>query len=458
MQRMKRVVSLFLVLVMVLSLLPVGIVHAAEDRYPYVIFAENSVTLTAAGLTVNGDIATNGVFMADAWHKNVQVEVKSDASGLIMLHDKLMTNYFTAGCVQYGGDYLYDEMNANINESMYVSGSAVFGGNVALNSKLGAASNINITAGVLNANNAVLYSKTGNIELGGSQVSVSGLIYAPNGAVRINTDNFNLNGIIIAKEVEINCTSWSNINYSHSVAELIGKGSTGSEDSGDTGDKEDKEDIIIDWNEAPDTDGDGLPDAYELEKGLNPNVADTDGDGLSDGYESLYAFTNPLEKDGDGNGIIDAEEDFDNDGLTDYEESLYNTYAIIADSDGDGLDDGEEIAYGTNPLIQDTDSDGVDDKTEIALGTDPTKADSDGDGIADGAEQLEQILDYEAETESAVKKVTVSFEAVGSDGGAGSIKNEKDNDRLSTNVVGLIGDPFEITLPDSQIAQVLHLS
>lgn len=68
MQKIKKVVSLFLVVVMVLNLLPVSTVYAAEDKYPYVIFAENSVTLTAAGLTVNGDIATNGVFVADAEH------------------------------------------------------------------------------------------------------------------------------------------------------------------------------------------------------------------------------------------------------------------------------------------------------------------------------------------------------------------------------------------------------
>lgn len=37
-----------------------------------------------------------------------------------------------------------------------------------------------------------------------------------------------------------------------------------------------------------DTDGDGLPDAMEMEMGLDPNSADTDGDGYSDYFEALY--------------------------------------------------------------------------------------------------------------------------------------------------------------------------
>ncbi len=43
---------------------------------------------------------------------------------------------------------------------------------------------------------------------------------------------------------------------------------------------------------GPDTDGDGLPDAYEVSPayGTNPNVADSDGDGMSDGEEVLFGL------------------------------------------------------------------------------------------------------------------------------------------------------------------------
>jgi len=57
---------------------------------------------------------------------------------------------------------------------------------------------------------------------------------------------------------------------------------------------------------APDSDGDGLPDFFELLIGTDPYNRDTDGDGLSD-YDEYFKYrTNPLLKDSDGNGIIDS--------------------------------------------------------------------------------------------------------------------------------------------------------
>jgi hypothetical protein len=76
-----------------------------------------------------------------------------------------------------------------------------------------------------------------------------------------------------------------------------------------------------------DTDGDGLPDAIEDANGngiwdageTDPNNPDTDGDGLTD-YEKVVIFgrniSNPLLWDTDGNGVSDADEDYDHDGIT----------------------------------------------------------------------------------------------------------------------------------------------
>lgn len=93
----------------------------------------------------------------------------------------------------------------------------------------------------------------------------------------------------------------------------------------------------------PDTDGDGMPDSWETDNGLNPNDSS------------------------------DASQDtLDSDGLTNLEEYQNGTNPSISDTDSDGLTDGEEVnSYGTNPNLADTDGDGVNDGIEIANETNP---------------------------------------------------------------------------------------
>jgi hypothetical protein len=91
-----------------------------------------------------------------------------------------------------------------------------------------------------------------------------------------------------------------------------------------------------------DSDGDGIPDDYEIAHGMNPN--------------------NPT----------DAQADFDHDGLTNLQEFQLGTDPRNPDTDGDGLTDGQEVnVTHTNPLIADTDGDGIPDGLEVELGTDP---------------------------------------------------------------------------------------
>jgi len=65
-----------------------------------------------------------------------------------------------------------------------------------------------------------------------------------------------------------------------------------------------------------DSDGDGLPDWFELLIGTDPFNPDTDGDGLTD-YEEVF---------------------------------VYHTNPLLADTDGDGFNDGEEVLFGSDPL------------------------------------------------------------------------------------------------------------
>ena len=115
-----------------------------------------------------------------------------------------------------------------------------------------------------------------------------------------------------------------------------------------------------------DADFSGIPDWYEMKYALEPGsaalaAADSDGDGLSN-LQEFQRGTDPHNADTDG------------DGLSDGAEVALGTNPLNADSDGDGLSDFAEInaPMPTNPLLADTDGDGVSDKDEVRAGTDAT--------------------------------------------------------------------------------------
>ena len=150
---------------------------------------------------------------------------------------------------------------------------------------------------------------------------------------------------------------------------------------------------------SDDSDGDGLDNSLEYQYGTDPTIADTDGDGVLDGAEVFDFGTNPLSVDSDGDGLTDWDElsifgtnplsvDSDGDGLTDWDELfIFGTDPNNYDSDNDGLSDGEEVYYSTNPWNPDSDGDGLSDGEEVyQWGTDPLNSDSDGDGLSDGDE------------------------------------------------------------------------
>lgn len=134
-------------------------------------------------------------------------------------------------------------------------------------------------------------------------------------------------------------------------------------------------------SQGPDRDRDGLSDAAEERIGTNPDNADSDGDSLPDAFELFGLGTRPLVADSDGDGVPDNREV----NLDDP-----NTYA---DSDGDGFGDGEEVAHlNTDPRSLDSDGDGFGDDLEFLYGTamndrsDPD-LDTDGDGEPNDYEQ-----------------------------------------------------------------------
>ncbi|MBI3203236.1 MAG: VWA domain-containing protein [Myxococcales bacterium] len=67
----------------------------------------------------------------------------------------------------------------------------------------------------------------------------------------------------------------------------------------------------VELHAAPDTDGDGIPDWWEIQKGTDPAAADSDADPDDDGLsnrEEFLAHTDPLQSDTDGGGESDGSE------------------------------------------------------------------------------------------------------------------------------------------------------
>jgi hypothetical protein len=144
-----------------------------------------------------------------------------------------------------------------------------------------------------------------------------------------------------------------------------------------------------------DEDGDGLTNQEEYDLGTNPKNADTDGDELPDGWEVEYGF-DPTDPDDPG-----ASGDYDSDGLTNLEEYQQETDPTNPDTDGDGRTDGEEVhgSPATDPLDPDTDGDGFPDGWEVDYGFDPTDPNdpgASGDYDSDGLTNLEE---YQQETD-----------------------------------------------------------
>ncbi len=438
-QKAKRLISGLVAAATAITTLP-AIPAMAEDlgRYPYTLFAGSSaegvITTTASNFGVNGNVATNGTISATG---NMNINgTKTENAGLDMIYifDKIDSKYFSGSDVgEHTENYVLDELNINIREPTEVLGEAELTGNININTALKALKDITLNGEVKNTNDSVIYSKYGDIVIDSTNVNLNGLVYAPFGSVEVKAMNLNLNNVvIIADRIVFDCPN-VNVNYSTNAAGFVG---TVSEPLNIPKDewqymKEENENGLPDffenfenWSKLANADGDGLPDSIEDYLGSDPNNIDTDGDGLNDYYEVFGTFTDPTKADTDDNGENDGDEDFDEDGLTNLEEFDNKTNPYIADTDSDGLSDGDEVkTHGTDPLV----------------------ADTDGDGIIDSKEKIQQTFTHKVKNEDcAVTEVIVDMECTGNINKTTSVESVMNVDILCTDVVGLVGEPFEI--------------
>jgi uncharacterized protein YegL len=392
---------------------------------------------------------------------NINGTKKENAGeSMIFIFDKIDNQYFSSYNVdEHTEDYVLDELNININVPTEVQGEATLTGNININSALKALEDVNLSGEVKNTNDSVIFSKYGDIIIDSQNVNLNGLVYAPFGVVDITAQNLNLNNVvIIADSIRLNCPN-VNANYGCESARFVG----GTTEPLDIPDdewqymKDENENNFPDFFENPenwgllkDSDGDRLPDCVEQHIGTDADLVDTDSDMLNDYYEIFVTATDPTLPDSDSNGITDGNEDFDNDGLKNFQEAVLKTSPWDNDTDSDGLTDSEEVDnYGTNPLEPDTDFDGLSDPDEITLGTNPNLADTDGNGTIDGKEHFHQTIEkgiaVDDEKVAAITKVSVSMDCSGIIDDHVSIENVYEVDVLSSDVVGIVGAPVDIT-------------
>ncbi len=464
--KFKRILSGILSTATALSAIPIASAKAEESisSYPYTMFAssydEGAITVNAGNFCVNGNIATNGTIVSSG-NLNINGTSEDDTDeSMIYIFDKIDNQYFTASNVDaHDEDYILDELNININVPTEVQGEAALTGNININNALKALEDINLYGEVENTNNSVIFSKYGDVIIDSQNANLNGLIYAPFGNVIINAQNLNLNNVvIIAEKIELTCPN-VNANISSIASSFVGTVSDPLDLPYDEWqymndeNENDFPDFIEDFNNwylLKDTDSDMLPDCIEESISSNPMLTDSGGDNLGDYYEVMVSFTNPVDTDSDDNLISDDNEDFDNDGLTNFQEYLLSTSPWNNDSDKDTLDDGTEInTYSTNPLEPDTDFDGLDDADEVALGVLPNVPDTDEDGILDGDEYysgyVSQDLTSDDPKVSAVTGVEVELDCKGNADNCVNIENTYNVDMLSSDVVGIVGSPVNIT-------------
>jgi len=113
--------------------------------------------------------------------------------------------------------------------------------------------------------------------------------------------------------------------------------------------------VLMNGSPVADSDGDGMPDGWEIVHGLNPNVNDAHADPDGDGLDNLGEFTSgtdPNNSDTDGDGIKDGDEN----GNAPAHHIIHSIGPdpVSGDGDGDGIDDNTETMYGLDPATENT--------------------------------------------------------------------------------------------------------
>lgn len=311
-----------------------GIYFAVSGKTPLlerVVIQSNAATDYGGGIYVNaGDPELSGVF--------------------------LLSNLVTSSYGSGGGIYVYDGI-PYMHNCLIAGNEASNGGGVNItgyNVEDSVSRRVRIQNCVLTENKATSTSSTtlgGNLYLGAStytsilnnviQNAVAGNGFYSGQAVGTIVD-FNYNDVYNNLPANFNTTSYilsGNGTGNVSVDPLFTTYSLDGNFSNDSYVLKTAS-TLINAGAPAISDTDGTRSDIGLYGGANTPFKDTDGDGMPDYWETQYGL-NPSIKDGTG--------DLDGDGLNNYNEYVLGTDPTSIDTDADGVVDGDEVLEGSNP-------------------------------------------------------------------------------------------------------------
>lgn len=201
---------------------------AGQEIYTCVLYAtdENeSISIEATGINMNGDIVTNGVVQTSSDLSGINGKVYENQNNEMMdFHGKIQSMYFNGEINKIDQDYVPQDFNENISKATSIEGNFTTNGeNVAINSAaLMTTGDITINGGSFTSSGAVIYSQDGDITIKASNLSSNGLIYAPNGTVYIECGGSNIGGSIVAQSIKI--VGGGNFNKNESFMQNFGEG------------------------------------------------------------------------------------------------------------------------------------------------------------------------------------------------------------------------------------------
>lgn len=232
----KKILCLLTILVMAVSLVNGLLVNAHNkvQLYTYTLFAssfdDGAISTTAENFCVNGNIGTNGT-IATSSNLNVNGEKKEHANEKVpIILDQISDEFFSGEVNTYFDDYIFSEINVDVNIPIDDQGALCLDGNISLTSSIKALNDVILTGEIKSADDSVICSETGNITIDAKNVNLNGLIYAPYGTISIKAQNLNLNNVvIIANKILFDATN-INVNNSNTMSKFVGEAMTTSND------------------------------------------------------------------------------------------------------------------------------------------------------------------------------------------------------------------------------------